>query len=109
MAYDEGLASRLRDFFKDRDDVVEKKMFGGLCFMLHGNMCCGITTSDLMLRVGPKQYEATLAMEGAREMDFTGRPMKGMVTVNEGYYDEDEALAQWLTLAENFADTLPAK
>jgi len=109
MAYDEGLATRIRDFFEHRPDVAEKKMFGGLCFMAHGNMCCGVVASELMLRVGPGQYESTLAMEHARELDFTGRPMRGMVMINEGGIEEDEALANWINLAMAFTDTLPSK
>lgn len=71
MAYDEGLAERIRDVVGTRG-VVEKKMFGGLCFMLRGHMCCGVTGEDLMLRVGPDQFESVLKRQHARKMDFTG-------------------------------------
>ena len=75
MAYDEGLAQRLRDFFHERSTVVEKKMFGGLCFMVGGHMCCGVVKERLMLRVGPARYQQALSQVGCHEMDFTGRPM----------------------------------
>ncbi|MFQ5589509.1 MAG: TfoX/Sxy family protein, partial [Nitrospiria bacterium] len=82
MAYDEGLAERLREIFIDRQGLVEKKMFGGIAFMLCGHMCCGIVNETLMARVGPDQYAAALAHPHAREMDFTGRPMKGLVYID---------------------------
>lgn len=82
MAYDEGLAERIREQFIDRTDVEEKKMFGGLCFMVSNHMCCGIVDETLMARVGPDKYDECLAMRHASEMDFTGRAMKGMVYVS---------------------------
>ena len=76
MAYDEGVAERIRDLFLDRHDVLEKKMFGGIAFMLKGKMCCGVVNDTLMARVGPEQYSAALKKQHAREMDFTGKPMR---------------------------------
>ena len=73
MAYDEGLAQRLREQFEEYPDVEEKKMFGGLCFMVSNHMCCGIVGDTLMARVGPANYDECLRQEHAREMDFTGR------------------------------------
>ena len=81
MAYDEELAERIRAALADRTDVIERKMFGGLTFMLRGNMCCGVEKTNLMVRVGPERYDEALAQPHARLMDFTGRPMKGMVFV----------------------------
>ena len=81
MPHDEGLAQRLREQFQGRSDVEEKKMFGGLCFMLSNHMCCGIVKETLMARVGPDNYEKCLAKKHAKEMDFTGKTMKGMVYV----------------------------
>jgi hypothetical protein len=109
MAYDEGLAHRVRDTLADRLDLSERKMFGGLCFMLAGNMCCGIVGEELMLRVGPEAYESTLARQHAREMDFTGRALNGMVYVGSGGIAEDEQLAEWLGLAVAFAGSLLPK
>ena len=109
MAYDEGLAHRLRDVFEDREEVTEKKMFGGLAFLLHGNMCCGIVGEELMVRVGPDAYGDALARPHAREMDFTGRPMKGWVYVNPDGYESDETLTYWVGQGLDFALSLPPK
>jgi hypothetical protein len=109
MAYDEGLAHRVREALADRPDLREKKMFGGLCFLLGGNMCCGIVGEELMLRVGPERYEAVLARDHAREMDFTGRAMRGMVYVASDGFATDDALLTWLAPAVDFAGGLPPK
>jgi hypothetical protein len=109
VAFDEGLAERVREVLDDKDLLTEKKMFGGLCFLLGGNMCCGIVGEELMLRVGPDAYEATLAREHAREMDFTGRSMRGMVYVHTDGLAEDNQLAEWVGMAVAFAGQLPAK
>lgn len=109
MAYDDSLASRVREVLPDRADRTEKKMFGGLCFLLGGNMCCGITGDQLMLRVGPEAYESALARPHVREMDFTGRAMKGMVYVDAEGIAAEEDLADWVGLAVRFAGSLPAK
>lgn len=109
MAYDEGLAQRVREALTDRSELSERKMFGGLCFMLGGNMCCGIVGDELMLRVGPEAYAEVLAREHAREMDFTGRVSRNMVYVGAEGIREDEALAAWLEPAVAFAGSLPPK
>lgn len=109
MAYDEGLAERLREAFEDEPGVAEKKMFGGLCFLVGGNMCCGIVGDELMVRVGPDGYADALAQPHAREMDFTGRPLKGMVYVACGGFEADEDLAAWVARGRGFAASLPAK
>lgn len=109
MAYDEGVAHRVRESLEDRPDLSERKMFGGLCFMLGGNMCCGIVGDELMLRVGPDRYEDTLSRPHAREMDFTGRALKGMVYVAPAGFGSDEALEEWLRPAVDFAGGLPPK
>ena len=109
MAYDEQLAGRVRGVLARRKDVSEKKMFGGLSFMLGGNMCCGVDKDNLMIRVGPEQYETALAQPHARPMDFTGRPLKGMVYVDPEGYRTDAALAAWVKRGVGFAASLPAK
>lgn len=109
MAFDEGLAERVREGLRHRPDLSERKMFGGLCFMLGGNMCCGVVGEELMLRVGPDAYESTLAREHAREMDFTGRSLRGMVYVATDGLSEDSQLDEWLRVAVDFAASLPAK
>jgi TfoX/Sxy family transcriptional regulator of competence genes len=109
MAFDEGLAERIRQLVADQPDMSERKMFGGLCFMVAGNMCFGIVGSELMIRVGPDAYETTVALPNAREMDFTGRSMRGMVYVGEAGLSEDEDLSGWLDRGLDFAGSLPPK
>ena len=109
MPYNEDLAIRIRSALSGKGDLVEKKMFGGLCFMLNGNMCCGIVKEDLMARVGPDGYDDALDQPGARPMDFTGKPMKGMVYVSANAISDDAALASWVDRTAKFALSLPAK
>ncbi len=109
MAYDERLAERLRDAFQGRLDVVEKKMFGGIAFMVSGHMCCGVTGEDLMVRVGAEGLEDALLLPHARPMDFTGRAMKGFVYVEQSGLDSDENLQEWVNRGLEFVTTLPPK
>lgn len=109
MAYDEGLAQRIREQLQEHTDVDEKKMFGGLCFMVSGHMCCGIVGSNLMARVGPEHYPNSLKKEYAREMDFTGKPMKGMVYVAPEGIRTDAELQQWLAPCLYFIASLPKR
>lgn len=109
VAFDEGLAERIRDLTSSRVDIYERKMFGGLCFLARGNMCFGIVGSELMVRVGPAAYDAALALPHAREMDFTGHSMRGMVYVSVDGVAEDDELGQWLTRGLDFATSLPPK
>jgi len=109
MAYDEGLAERVRSLIEERGGGKEKKMFGGLAFMVRGHMCFGVVGDELMIRVGPDAYEAALREHGAREMDFTGRPLRGMVFVGNDELTEDEALAAWLDRGLAFVRTLPPR
>lgn len=109
MAYDDKLASRVRKRLAHRKDIVEKKMFGGLAFMLNGNMCCGVVKDTLMVRVPPGQYEMMLKEPHARPMDFTGRPLRGFVYVDPKGLRTDGALEKWLKRAIAFASSLPAK
>jgi TfoX/Sxy family transcriptional regulator of competence genes len=102
VSYDERLAARVRALLSARDDVVEKKMFGGLCFMVGGAMCCGLTKTDFMVRVGPARYDEALAQAHARPMDFTGRPLKGMVYVAPEGLRTDAALARWVRRGLDF-------
>jgi TfoX/Sxy family transcriptional regulator of competence genes len=81
MAYDEGLAQRLRELFAERSDVVEKKMFGGIAYMLRGNMLCGVLGDTLMARVGAEQYEAALKKPHTHDHAGKMRPMKGYVYI----------------------------
>ncbi|HEX6385081.1 MAG TPA: TfoX/Sxy family protein [Anaerolineae bacterium] len=109
MAYDEGLAQRVREMLADQPDLQEKKMFGGIAFMLRGNVACGLTKDDLMVRVGLERYEEALARSEARPMDFTGKPMKGWIYVNADGYAEDEDLAEWVSMGVAYALSLPPK
>jgi TfoX/Sxy family transcriptional regulator of competence genes len=108
MAYNETLADRIRGALANQPDITEKKMFGGLAFMLNGNMVCGVTKDDLMLRVGAENYADALKQPGAREMDFNGRPMKGMVFVN-GSEITDNDIAERVNACARFASSLPSK
>jgi TfoX/Sxy family transcriptional regulator of competence genes len=109
MAFDEGLAERIRDAAAGQPGLSERKMFGGLCFMVDGNMCFGVVGSELMVRVGPDAYDTTVALPHAREMDFTGRSMRGMVYVAEAGLSEDGDLQTWLDRGLQFASSLPPK
>ena len=109
MAYDEQLADRVRAAVRDRDDITEKPMFGGLCLLSRGNMFAGIQGQTLMARVGPERHDEALNRQGARIMDFTGRSMRGYVYVDPDGISSDDDLAAWLALSLEFVDTLPAK
>jgi TfoX/Sxy family transcriptional regulator of competence genes len=106
MAYDEALAGRIRRALGSRVDVTEKKMFGGLAFLLDGKMFCGIVKDDLMVRVGPKHYEQALAEAHVRPMDFTGRPMKGYVFVGPRGAKTAQAIRKWVEQGASFVGTL---
>ena len=109
MAYDEKLADRTRDRLKGKRGITEKKMFGGLCFMMNGHMVCGVEKDNLVVRVGPDQYDWALKQKHARPMDFTGRPLKGFVYVAPQGYKTLSSLKKWLDLATDFVDSLPSK
>jgi len=109
MAYDEGLAQRIREALEEREDVTERKMFGGLAFLLGGNMSVGIVGDELMVRVGPDAWKSALARPHAREMDFTGRAMKGFVYVGCEGFESDEDLEAWVGRGVAFAGSLPPK
>lgn len=109
MAYDEGLAQRLRELLADRSDVEEKKMFGGLAFMVRGHMTVGVNKADLMLRCGPDRYEEVLALPHARVMDFTKKPLKGFVYVDPKGFEVDGDLRGWVDIGLDFATSMPAK
>ena len=109
MAYDEKLAERARAVLTPHPAVSERKMFGGIAFMGGGNMCCGVVRDDLMVRVGPEKYAEALSRPHARPMDFTGRPMKGMVYVGALGCRSDSDLEQWVRRGAEFASSLPPK
>ena len=108
MTYNAGIADRVVKVLEGRESLTERKMFGGITFMLNGNMCCGVTNDDLMVRVGAGGLEDALDQPHARPMDFTGRPMKGFVFVDAGAVG-DRVLRQWIQRGATFAESLPAK
>lgn len=109
MTYDDGLAHRIRGTLGDRPGLDEKELFGGIAFMLDGNMVCGVVDDAFMARVGADAYDDALAEPHAREMDFTGRPMTGLVFVDPPGVAEDDALESWVDRCLAHAESLPAK
>lgn len=104
VAYDEKLANRIRALLaKQTDDVSERRMFGGLCFMVDGGMCCGVLGEDLIVKVGKAQHEACLARPHARPFDFTGRVSRGIVYVGPEGTRAGASLAAWLRRCEALA------
>ena len=104
------LVDRVRKMLARKRGVSEKKMFGGICFFANGNMIGGVSGGEeLIIRVGPDAYEDALELPFARVMDFTGRPMRGFVTVDSHGHDDDDDLKAWLERGLKFARSLPAK
>lgn len=108
MAYDEKLADRVRDVLEEENGVTEQKMFGGLAFMVRGHMACGIVGDDLMLRLGAESAEQALERPHVRVMDFTGRPMTGMVYVAPDGL-RGAALRRWVSKSVAYVESLPPK
>jgi TfoX/Sxy family transcriptional regulator of competence genes len=109
VAYDEALADRIRELLSARREVSERKMFGGIVFMVAGNMACGVLGKDLIVRLGDEEAEKALGEEGVRPFDFTGRPMKTTVYVSPERTADDAGLAEWVEAGAGYAATLPAK
>lgn len=109
MAYDEDLADHVRAVFTGRDGIREQKMFGGLVFMLNGNMACGILGSELVVRVGKENLEEALSLPHSRPFDMTGRPMRSFVCVTAEGLADDEGLATWAGRGIAYAESLPPK
>ena len=108
MVYDSQLAERIRPLMLVLG-CQEKKMFGGLGFLLNGNMCVGVWKNSLIARVGPDEYDAALSLPGAKEFDITGRAMRGWVLVENHGLPADDDLQQWVQRAIDFVLSLPAK
>jgi TfoX/Sxy family transcriptional regulator of competence genes len=109
MAYDVGLADRIRVVLGRLGEFAERKMFGGLCFLVNGHMCCGIVKSDLMLRLTPEAATAALCEQHTRPMDFTGKSMKSMIYADAAGIDSDLSLETWVRTARQVARALPSK
>lgn len=109
MAFDDVLADRVRPLVSRRRGFSEKKMFGGLGFLLHGNMCIGVWKEFLILRIGPDAYDEALMRPNVVEFDITGRPMKGWVMVEPAGVQRDSEFVEWTNLAIDFVSELPRK
>jgi TfoX/Sxy family transcriptional regulator of competence genes len=107
--YDETLAERIRAVLRTRGALGERRMFGGLCFMLDGHMAAGVMGGDLMLRLGEERADRALDEPHVRPMDFTGRPMRNLVYVARAGVETDADLQRWLEEAAAFVATLPAR
>jgi TfoX/Sxy family transcriptional regulator of competence genes len=109
MGYDKQAVEHVRRILAGRQDVVEKRMIGGLSFLINGAMCCGVTGADLMVRVGPDAVASALAQPHVRPMEFAGRRLAAFVRIEPEGYQTDEALAQWIQRGLDFVATLPAR
>ena len=108
MAYDEKLAGRVRALLEGKRGIAEKKMFGGIAFLLRGNMCCGVLDANLVARVGAENYDKALRRRHVRPMNFTGRPLKGFVYVGPAGTRTRRDLQRWLDQSTAFASSLAA-
>jgi TfoX/Sxy family transcriptional regulator of competence genes len=109
VAYDEALADRVRELLAARADVSEQKMFGGIAFMVAGNMACGVLGEELIVRLDRDESEKAVAEDGVRPFDFTGKPMKGIVFVSGELTADDAGLSEWVETGADHAASLPAK
>lgn len=109
MAYDKDIADRLRELIAGAPDTTERAMFGGLAFMVRGNMACGVTSDAVMARVGPEAYEEVLLIPRVEELSFTGRPMRGMVQISLEDAADEELLSRIVDRGIEFASSLPPK
>lgn len=109
MAFSRQLADRVRMATRDGRGLVEKKMFGALVFLLHGNLLVGVMGSSLIVRLGPEAAAAALKQAGVREFDVTGKPMKGWIVVEPDAMESDRELTAWIDRAVEFVETLPPK
>ena len=109
MAYNQVLAGRVRLALGELSGLSEKKMFGGVGYLVNGNMACGVIQDDLIVRVGPEGYEGVLQLPHTRQFDFTGRPMNGWVVVTQDGYKSELDLRTWVQKGVDFALSLPPK
>ena len=106
MTYSETLAKKIRESIKHKRNITEKKMFGGLAFLLKGKMFCGVIKDNLIIRAGPEMYEKALSRPHSRPMDFTGKPMRGFVYVEPQGYKTTDSLSNWIKLGLDYVSKL---
>jgi hypothetical protein len=109
MAFDQKLAERIRKRLSKRRGVIEKHMFGGLAFLVNGNLCCGVHGRELIVRIDPAETDATLRQPHTHIFDLPGRPMKGWILVRPAGLSTDAALAKWIQIGLTYVASLPAK
>lgn len=109
MAYDEGLATRIREVIGGESGLSERKMFGGLAMLLHGNMAVGVRNDGMIVRTHPDQHDQFMSEQGAKPFDLTGRPMKGWIVVDPSGCAEDDDLRRWVDRGLTYARSLPPK
>jgi TfoX/Sxy family transcriptional regulator of competence genes len=109
MTYNEDLAKRMREILKTKSNLVEKKMFGGIGFLVNGNMACGVNKQDLVLRLSDNDFEKALKQPNVRIFNMSGRPMKGWVMISTEGYRSDRSLLAWVEKGMAFAQSLPPK
>lgn len=109
MAFDESLAARICDALARRKNVEERRMFGGICFLLNGNLLVGVWKDSLIARLGPDEGETALREPHVRVFDITGRPMRNWVLVERDGIEDDDQLKSWIERAAKFVETLPSK
>jgi TfoX N-terminal domain len=109
VAFDTKLADRIRERLGQRKGLTERKMFGGIGFMLGGNMACGVHGQDMIVRVDPSETERLLGERHTRQFDLTGRPMKGWILVEPGGVAQDATLGKWVGVGATYAESLPPK
>jgi TfoX/Sxy family transcriptional regulator of competence genes len=109
MAYDLALAQRVRELIKPSKEVTEREQFGGVAFLLGGNVACGVLGDELLVRVGPERHEEAMKSKGAKPFSLTGRPSKGWILVGQAGLKPPANLRKWVEMGLDFAKTLPAK
>lgn len=109
MPYNKEIETRINQFASVWKDTVQKKMFGGVCYLLKGNMFCGVYKDSLILRLGEDRAKRALTLPSVRPFDITGKPMNGWVMVEPAGFQSEEDLKEWLTEAREFVSHLPPK
>ncbi len=109
MAYDQGLADDVRARLSGYDGITEREMFGGIAFMVNGNMAVGVIGDKLMVRVGKDSHDQVVTLSGARTFDMAGRPMRGWVSVSPEGFESDATLDEWVRRGAAYAESLPRK